>query len=327
MNLRPAIEVKKPGLLTTVQDLGRYGFQKLGMVVGGAMDPFSLMVGNLLVGNDERAAGLEITMIGPELTFMADSVICITGGDLQPYLNLEPIPMWKAVPVSKHSVLTFGRAVSGCRAYLTIRGGIEVPAVMGSRSTYLRAQLGGYLGRALMKGDILCTSAGCKTPKNAGIGRRLNPKYIPKYQNEITLRVIMGPQAHYFSDSAINTFLTSTFTVTSQADRMGLRLTGPLITSKGKTEMISDPIPMGAIQIPQSGEPIILLADRQTTGGYPKIGVVISADIPKVAQAKPGDTIRFSSITLDESHDLLKRQEAIIRSLRIATYNLRSANS
>lgn len=300
------LEVLQPGLLTTVQDLGRPGYQQFGIPVAGAMDGYALRIANRLLGNEENAAALEITMLGPELRFLADTTIAITGGDLLPGINGQEIPMWETVAVHMGDRLGFGEIRSGCRAYLAVAGGIDVPVLLGSRSTYLRGQLGGLEGRRLKAGDVL--SAGCPR-KVALLGIRVPGELIPRYGQEIAVRVVLGPQQDYFLPESIHTFLTEPYTVTEQADRMGCRLEGPRLSHIRGADIVSDGIPPGAVQVPGHGLPIVMLADRQTTGGYAKIATVISSDIPKLAQAKPGDVIRFSQISVEAAQAILRDLE------------------
>ncbi len=319
---KECIEVIKPGMLTTIQDLGRAGFQQYGMIVSGAMDSYALRIGNMLLGNDEGAAGLEITMVGPKLLFLKDMCIAITGGDLSPMLDGEPVQMWGVLYAEKGSILEFGKLIVGARAYLTIRGGIDVPLVMNSRSTYLRAGIGGFQGRALKTGDriqvnvLQYNESSSQVPKHT---RRLHPLLIPTYQVPIEVGVILGPQADAFTSESIADFLDHRFIITPQSDRMGYRLQGVKLKHKASTDMISEGIVMGSIQVPASGDPIIVLADRQTTGGYPKIATVITVDLPLVAQAKPGDPIDFTQVTVTEAQERYIEQEKSLKILRTMT--------
>lgn len=320
-------EVIKPGLLTTVQDLGRFGYQQYGMAVSGAMDTFALRIGNLLVGNEESAAGLEMTLLGPVLKVRQNCLIAITGGDLQPCLDGEPLPMWKSVFIPQGSVLSFKGVRRGCRAYLTVRGGIDVPQAMGSRSTYLKAKIGGYQGRPLQTGDVLSVGGEGADLQHLlhWANRGLHADALPQYASPVRVRVILGPDHEMFRAESVQLFLSQPYTITPQSDRMGYRLKGARLEHRGNAEIISNAIPFGAIQVPASGDPIVLLADRQPTGGYPKIATVISVDLPLVAQAKPGEQITFTAVTLSESHQLLSTQETLFQSLRLANRLLRRA--
>jgi len=306
-------EVIQPGPLTTVQDLGRYGYQQYGVPVSGAMDNYALRVANLLVGNNEGEACLEITLLGLQLRALKDTLVTITGADLSPTLNKSPLPMWEAVMVGCGDTISFPWPKRGCRSYLAVAGGIDVPKVMGSCSTHVKSRMGGLEGRPLHAGDRLKSSQA----QPAILVRRLPPQYVPEYRDQSELRVILGPQDDYFTEEGIHTFLRSEYTISIKADRMGYRLEGPHIEHKARADIISDGIPLGAVQVPGDGLPIILLADRQTTGGYTKIAVVITADINKLAQAKPGDKVRFLQITEEEVHRSLKEYEQTIDTLKL----------
>lgn len=308
------IELLDGGLLTTVQDMGRYGYQRYGVPVSGAMDLLALRVANILVGNQEGEAGLEITLVGPRLRFLADTVISITGADLAPHLNDEPVSMWQAVAVPRGGTLSFGSFRDGVRAYLAVAGGIDVPRVLGSRSTFTRSRLGGLEGRALRAGDVL--SAIGEGPVTRVEGRRLPREQVPIYGHGHRLRVVLGPQDDAFTEEGVQTFLSSTYTVTPQSDRMGYRFQGPRVQHKGGADIVSDGIPFGGVQVTGDGMPIVLLADRGTTGGYTKIATVISADLASVAQALPGDTVSFQSVSVEEAHQALRQQEDLIQRLR-----------
>lgn len=307
-----AFEVIQPGPFTTVQDSGRYGYQRYGVPPSGAFDNYAYRTGNLLVGNEEKAASLEITLSGCQLRILGDRVVAITGADLMPTLNDDTLPMWKSISISYGDIISFRRLKSGCRAYLAITGGISVPQVMSSASTYARAGIGGFEGRQLRKGDILQAA---EAPPIAA-GGQIPHRYIPQYSPQIELRVIPGPQDNHFTENGIRTFLESTYIVSTRADRMGYRLDGPRIQHRLKADIISDGVPLGAVQVPDDGLPIILLADRGTTGGYTKIATVISPDIPKVAQAKPGDEIKFRQVMESEAEIALEEYERNIRAIR-----------
>lgn len=286
------------GFFATVQDFGRTGYQQYGITVSGAVDRRSYVLSNILVGNNEHDAGLELTFKGPTIQFDADCVIAVTGGDFDFTLNNAPLPMYQAVLVKKGDVLSSGYRKTGCRAYIAFYGGIDVPLLMGSRSTYTRATLGGFHGRKLVKGDVLKLVSPGKIPPN------LDKRRIPAEdfgKQELTLRVILGPQNDLFTKKGIETFFSETYTVTSSFDRMGYRLDGAEIEHVKDANIVSDGISFGAIQVPGEGKPIIMLSDKQTTGGYTKIGTVISADIPLIAQCIQGNKIRFKEVTIDEA--------------------------
>ncbi|MGD6776050.1 biotin-dependent carboxyltransferase family protein [Sutcliffiella horikoshii] len=300
----PLFQVMKPGLLTTIQDLGRTGYQEFGMVVAGAMDDYSLQIGNLLVGNDKGEAALEVTIMGPELKALEDVVVAICGGNLSPKVNGKQAPMWKSFKVKKGELIEFGRPVEGARAYICVAGGFDVPVVMGSKSTYLKAQIGGFQGRALEKDDVLYGEPTLK----ATTGRSIHPDKIPSYKKEMAIRVCLGPHLDAFHESSVEMFLSSTYEVTPQSDRMGYRLKGPKIEHKTSADIISEAIPLGGIQVPADGSPILLMADRQTTGGYTRVATVISYDIPLLAQAQPGTSIRFREVSVEEAQKLYQER-------------------
>jgi len=308
-------EVVSPGFLTTVQDSGRFGYRSIGMPVTGALDQYSYRVANLLVGNDENAACLEITLLGPTFEVHGSAVIALTGALFQATLNEQPLPQWQAVEVKENDIITISEAKVGARGYLAVAGGFDVPMVMGSRSTYIRGKIGGFQGRPLQSGDKLEIGSPSKEPLQY-VGKLIPMEYVPTYvisaDNDIvTLRVIMGPQDDYFSKKGVQNFLNSTYIITADSDRMGYRLEGERIEHirKNHTQIISDGIPLSAVQIPGDGMPIIMLADGQTTGGYPKIATVCSADLPLLAQGKPGNKVQFVAITREEAVYLLKEQE------------------
>lgn len=295
------LKVAKPGLFTTIQDEGRFGFQRYGIPVSGAMDVLSLITANLLVNNSIFEACLEITLLGPELEVLNEGQIAIAGADLSPSLNRDSISCFETIQVRRGDVLSFGRPLSGCRAYLAVRGGINVPSVMGSKSTYVRGGFGGHEGRKLEKGDIINT----RTQPLLQPGFRLSRECVPQYYDDTTVEVISGPQQDFFTDEELEIFLSSTYTISIESDRMGYRLEGPRVKQKDSMVMISDATPVGAVQVPPSGKPIIVMRDAQTTGGYPKIAVLTTPDIPLVGQARPNDTIRFSRISLVKATEKL----------------------
>ena len=308
-----AIKVIKGGPLTTVQDEGRVGYQKFGMPVAGAMDKFSYKMANLLVDNKENEAALEFTMMGPELKFMEDAVIAITGANAEAKIDGKPITMWRSVYVKKGSVLSFSRTQSALRGYIAFKSGLDLKEIMGSKSTYLRGKLGGHNGRKLKEADILEINENVK--KDEFQEKYLAKEHRPNFdQSEI--RVIMGPQDDYFIEKGIDNFLNEKFKVSSQADRMGYRLQGSSIEHKDGADIISDGIAPGSVQVPGDGKAIIMLADRQTTGGYTKIATVITVDIDKVAQKKPGDTIYFKKVNLDSAQKLLKERQKIFKEIK-----------
>lgn len=302
----------KPGILTTLQDQGRTGYLGSGFSPSGVMDSRALHIANLLVDNPPDAPVLEFCLAGPTLRFTTNTFVAITGGDFRPTLDGQPAPMYTALAVHRGSVLAFGAPKTGMYGYLAIAGGsINAPEVMGSRSTNLKCGIGGWKGRALITGDYLpfCT-------RNLDFMANLGSHTVERDDDfygfgaeEITLRVVPGPQEDMFTQDGIDTFYGQKYTTTSRCDRMGFRLDGPEIETYDGSDIISDGIALGAVQIPADGRPIIMLADRQTTGGYAKIGTVCSVDLPKLVQCTPGLTIRFAPVTVQEAQELY-RQEA-----------------
>ena len=293
------------GLLTTVQDAGRRGYQRYGLGVSGAVDVHAYIYANILVGNTHNEAVLEATLLGPTMEFTSNSVIAITGGDLSPMLNSTPCPMYRAVRVNKGDILSFGAPKTGCRAYISFAGGLAITPIMGSRSTYIKAHLGGYEGRKLMQGDEIAFRKPASCPPNVE-QRVMEPD---AFNGSYTVRVLMGPQEDRFTKEGIDTFLSATYTVTNEFDRMGYRLTGPKIQHVTDGNIITDGITFGAIQVPDGGEPIIMLSDRQTTGGYAKIASVINVDMPMIAQCKAGDTVRFVRTDIETAQDAFIAQK------------------
>ncbi len=310
-----SVEVVSPGLLTTVQDLGRLGFQRYGVPASGAMDQVALRAANLLVDNEEGAAGLEATGEGPVLRARADLVVAVVGADMQPHLDGSPIESGAAVLVKNGQLIEFGRARRGLRAYVAVAGGIDVPVVLGSRSTCLPAVFGGFQGRALRQGDLLPVGAS-KARTARPDGRRLSPRWSGRLPDAITLRVVLGPQDDLFTSEGVQTFLNGAYRLMPEMDRMGARLRGPAIAHRTSADIISDSIPLGAVQIPADGQPIILLADRQTTGGYAKIAVVVSEDVFRLAQATAGQVIRFCQVSLKDAHASVRAYEAKLLALK-----------
>lgn len=355
-----AIYVLQPGPLTTVQDMGRFGYQASGMPVSGVMDHRACRDANALVGNSSSEAVLEFTLLGGMLRFTEPAIIALTGADMSPSLNGNPCPMYTAVPVKEGAVLSLSYAKSGCRTYLAVSGGIDVPFVMGSKSTYIKCGIGGFHGRALAAGDIVevgkAANAGFPgseaTPTSSmarsdGSGRFVSDispassmarfgdsgrsvsgnvstssmtrfgnssrsvsdtslSIAPSvYPEHVTVRVIEGPQADHFTDEGLLAFYSGSYTVSVQSDRMGCRLDGPAVTAKEHADILSDGTVFGSIQITSAGQPVILMAERQTTGGYAKIATVCTADLPVIAQCRPGNTVRFQKITLKEAQELL----------------------
>ena len=297
------LHVLSPGPMTTVQDRGRYGYVASGIGVSGVMDQDAYEAANYLVGNKHGEAVLEATLMGPSIQFDADCICAVTGADMGTKIGNKPVEPYRPFWVQSGQVLTMGYAQTGCRGYLAVQGGFDVPVVMGSRSTNLKCALGGYEGRALKAGDVL------EVPDESRSTVMDRKRRQPVYEQEVTVRVIPGPQADAFTEKGFCTLWEQSFSVSAKSDRMGLRLDGPVIETKEGSDIVSDGIALGAIQVTSGGQPIILLADRQTTGGYAKIGTVCSFDIPKLAQLKPGGIIHFEEITVEAAQRLLKRKK------------------
>ncbi|MCP4116995.1 MAG: biotin-dependent carboxyltransferase family protein [Desulfobacteraceae bacterium] len=301
----------EPGAHTLVQDLGRFGYQQFGVPPCGMLDKDAGRIANLLAGNTGNQAVLEITFIGPTLEVLWDTDIAVTGADMGLTVNGRSAGNWRSLRVKKGDLLVFKQAARGCRSYLAVTGGIDVPEVMDSRSCYIGARIGGLEGRALKAGDII---QGFDAPP-LGEARQLPGEFVPDYGHEIRLRAIPGPQDDYF-DEGLERFFESAFTVSHQANRMGYRLTGPVIAQRSymPASIISEPSLPGGVQVPPDGQPIVLLAE-QTVGGYTKIATVISTDLAKLAQAVPGDNVRFVRVTLDEAHRAYRERSAFFKAL------------
>ncbi|MEK4579135.1 5-oxoprolinase subunit C family protein [Bacillus sp. FSL R12-0074] len=320
------VEVLHAGMFTTVQDLGRSHYQQYGVAVGGAMDKNALRMINMLVGNEENEAGLEITIMGPKLLIKKTTLLAIGGADMEPLLNGERIPLWRPILAEEGSMLCLGKAKSGCRAYVTFAGGINIDRTMGSKSTYIRAALGGIEGRMLKKGDYFQIGTGAEVGsrfiRNLQEEKRIKTKWaicnntLPKYKKQPILRVITEFEYDQFTEESIKSFFSKEYKVSNYADRMGYRLDGDVLNRVEEIEILSSPVTFGTIQVPNGGQPIILMADRQTTGGYPRIGNVISVDLPLLAQLKPGDYVTFETITMEEAAQLYIEQETSMSLLK-----------
>ena len=311
----PIFNITSPGFFTTIQDLGRPFYQKYGVTVSGAMDRYAMRLANILVGNTEDKACLEVTMIGPTIEVQKKTLVAITGGNLSPLLNEVLVPMWQTILVDPGDILSFGEWKSGTRGYIAVAGGIQVPTVLGSCATHVGSQMGGLNGRSLRSGDVL---RGGSVPHVLELleGIRISSKMIPTYESEATIRVLLGPQEEYYTAKGLETFLSSEYTITDKSNRMGYRLEGPKIENIAGTDIISEAIPLGAIQVPDDGQPIIMMADRQTTGGYAKIANVMDVDVDLLGQMKPLDKITFQSTTLEEAHRLFRERENTIAHLK-----------
>ena len=312
MTLR-ALTVVRPGLLTTVQDLGRWGHQAAGVPVAGAMDTYSLRLANGLVGNPESAAALEVTLLGPTLRAESPLVVGVAGAMFDLHVDDRPVPHGAPVALAAGSVLRFGDRRTGARAYLAVAGGIETPLVLGSRATHVVSRMGGLGGRALIAGDVLPVAAHAARPARRATRAPLPLASAPGARR---LRVLLGPQDEWFTVSSLDALLGGTFSVSSKSDRMGFRLEGPVLTTKRSGELVSEPVAFGAIQVPAGGAPILLMADRQTAGGYPKIATVITADLPLAGQLAPGEAVRFAACTRAEARSaLIARERDLLRAL------------
>ncbi len=295
--------VIKPGMLTTVQDLGRWGYQDSGVPVAGPMDAYSHRLANRLVGNPDNAATLEITLIGPDVEFDGDVRFAIAGADFPARLDGAPVPGHQACAAARGARLSFGIRRRGARAYLAVAGGFAVPLTFGSRSTHLLSAMGPFGGRALAAGDRLPIG------QEAAEASLLTGEPLPLPSGGARVRVMWGPQDDYFTEEARRTLVTTRYEITPQSNRQGYRLRGTPLAHAGSADILSDATPEGSLQVPASGQPILLLADRQTTGGYPKIATVITADLPLAGQLAPGEWIEFAPCTLDEARQALAAME------------------
>ncbi|CAM3914638.1 biotin-dependent carboxyltransferase family protein [Mesobacillus zeae] len=318
-----SMEVIHPGLLTSIQDFGRFGNQKYGVIVNGAMDTLSHRVANLLVGNAEKMGTIEMNMQGAAFRFHSDAFIAITGAEMNATIDGAPVPMWRPIFVYKDAELKFGFSQKGNRTYISVAGGFNIPKEMGSESTYLLAEIGGYKGRKLQEGDFLSFRKSVPAPDS------MNPKHSPHFtaadwsvsseyhpvlRMDEPIRVIRGKEFGWFDSHSQQAFFQESFNITPQSDRMGYRLDGHLLSLQNPAELISEAVTFGTIQVPAEGNPIILMADRQTTGGYPKIGQVISVDLPVLAQKKPGETIMFREVSHAEAEkQYILREKAVLQ--------------
>lgn len=293
-------------MLTTIQDAGRWGYQDRGMPIAGPMDPYSQRAANLLVGNGAGAAVLEVTLLGPELEFDASSMVAVSGAEFAMTLDGRPFPCHTAVKVNPGGSLKFGERIRGARAYLAVSGGVLVPPVMGSRATHVASRTGGLEGRALKVGDVLPIG-------ELAAGDRIWPKPLALPKGTAHVRVLPGSHISRFGMGALDRLASLVFRVSPQSNRIGYRLEGARIeVDNGYTELISVSMPLGGIQVPRSGEPILLMADRGTTGGYPLIAVAITADLPIAGQLAPGDSLNFVPCTFEEADHALRIQDAAL---------------
>ena len=311
-----SITVRQPGIQTTVQDLGRLATQHLGVPVGGAMDEQAHRIANLLVGNADDAAALECALGNVALQFDAPAVVALTGRDITASLDGTPIPAWRAVHVHAGALLSLH---NGCRTTIAIGGGLDVPIALGARGTSLRAGFGGFSGRALQKHDVLSIAVPARRSQRImaefeGQSRTsarwaTSLSLLPRYSAAPTVRFIQGPEYDLLTDASRGALHADSFRLAPESDRMGFRFRGPPLSLTVTHDMLSSGVTAGTIQLPPGGAPIILMSDRQTTGGYPRLGEVIAVDLPLVAQLRPGDSLRFASVTLDEAHALYRARE------------------
>ena len=304
------IRVLKPGLFTTLQDLGRPGYAHLGISICGAADALSFRLANLLAGNEQNAPALEMTLLGPTLEFGENVIIALTGSECGVRLGSDPIPSDTTLEVPAGSVLTCGSMATGARCYLAVQGGFDVPLTMGSASTDVRAGFGGVYGRRLQSGDVLHVRSRHHQPV-----RSLPPSLLDDLNHSGPIRVTKGAQRDWFDPEAFEQLYSSAYTVSDLWDRAGLRLKGEVLRPREPLQLLTDGIPLGAIQVPQDGHPIILFVDQQTTGGYPKIGNVIAADIHRVGQLRPRQEVRFAEVSIPEAIQALREQERLLQDI------------
>lgn len=307
----PELFVHQPGFLTTVQDLGRHGFAHLGISASGAADPISLRIGNLLVGNNPNTPALEMTLVGGVFESDADLVCAITGSDFSPTLNGHPVPLWQTVVVPKGKRLAFGATMAGARCYLCIGGGIAVPRILGSASTHLQSKLGGFEGRALRAGDRLKLDLSAARKNEL---RRFSDDAVRQLLSRTLLRITRGVQYDFFTPESQKALSQSRYAVTEDTDRMGIRLQGTPLHRQQPKDILTQGVSLGAIQVPPDGQPIILFVEHQTTGGYPIIANVISADVHRLGQLRPRDEVRFELVSFREAQAFLTEQEQFITS-------------
>ncbi len=298
------IRILEPGPQTTVQDLGRAGQLRYGIPPSGPMDRPSFVLANRLAGNADGAAALECTVAGPRFTVDRACALAVTGADTPVTVNGVAAPMWATVLLAAGDTVKVGAARAGVRSYVALAGGIDVPLVLGSRATYLRGRLGGLHGRALRRADVLPLGKAARPAI-----RRVAASAQPAFETERVVRVVLGPQADRFTEAGVAALLGAPYEMLPQSDRMGARLHGPRITHTRGHDIISDGIALGSIQVPGDGQPIVLLVDRQSAGGYTKIATVCSFDIARIGQAKPGQRLRFAAVAVEEAHRLLAESE------------------
>jgi KipI family sensor histidine kinase inhibitor len=303
----PTIHVHEPGAQTTVQDLGRPGQLRYGIPPSGPMDPHAFVLANRLVGNPDGAAALECTVQGPRVEVDAPCAVAVTGAEVPVTVNGAEAPAWTTLHLEAGDVVKVGAARRGVRAYVAFSGGIDVPPVLGSRSTYLRGRLGGVEGRALRRGDRLRLFPAPRPPR-----RRVRADAVPAPETTPVIRIVLGPQHDRFTPEGIAALLGGEYEMLPQSDRMGARLRGPRIPHRQGHDIISDGIALGSIQVPGDGQPIVLLVDRQSTGGYTKVATVCSFDLGRLGQVKPGQRLRFQALSLAEAHRARRAWQAAL---------------
>jgi len=301
------IRILDAGPQTTVQDLGRTGRMRYGIPPSGPVDRFAFVLVNRLLANPDTAAALECTLMGPRFEMTAAGAIAVTGADMPVTVNDQEAPGWATIAVKSGDVVKLGAARTGVRSYVGFAGGLDVPLVLGSRSTYLRGRIGGLQGRALRKGDELAI-----LPSSPVKPRRVARRDIPDYTGEPTVRAVLGPQADRFTEEGLRALFGGRYEVLPQSDRMGSRLRGPRIEHARGHDIVSDGIALGSIQIPGDGQPIVLLVDRQSTGGYTKAATICSSDIWRVGQARPGQWLHFQAIDVEEAHRVLRESDTAL---------------
>ncbi len=312
-----SILINRPGMLTTIQDLGRHGFRALGINPGGAMDPYAVRLINTILGNDENDATLEMHFPAPEIVFETEAVFALGGAEFAPYLNDVPLENWRPFTAGPDSILYFKNKLAGNRCYLAIQGGIKSDRWLGSSSTNLRAVRGGFAGRRLEAGDRLELVS--KSPARTPIDKAISPFTVPSYSDSPTLRVVPGAEIGLMLKPTEEIFFNHTFTISAQSDRMGFRLSGEPIELTDHGESISSAVSFGTIQALPDGQLIILMADHQTTGGYPRIAHIISRDLPIIGQLGPGDTVRFQKVTIAEAEKLDLESRRHLKFLRVGS--------
>lgn len=320
------MRVIQPGIFTTVQDQGRRGLQQYGVPVSGAMDAYSFRLANKLLGNADDAAALEVTLSGPVLEAEENIAVAVTGGEVPVTINGAPTPMWQTSLLQAGDQLEVGSVTAGARVYIAVAGGFDVPLIMGSRATFARGNIGGIEGRALRSGDKLPLG------RTGLLWSELAGRFVPReFQARLPIgvtrvRIVLGPQEDYFTTEALKQLATATYSVGQDSDRMAYRLDGAKLAHCDKADIVSDGIAPGSIQVPGHGLPIVMLADRGTTGGYPKIATVISADLPLLGQMRPGTRLCFEVVTYAEAVEALRQQESVIASQPCLGSNFKKLN-